>query len=221
MEAILEKLLQSPKLALYVERLEKALADEKQRRMAFYDFIDENMKAEFINGEILVHSPVAKRHNAVTGMLYRLISTYAALHDAGFVGIEKIMISLTRNDYEPDICFFSKEKAAAFTEDQKLFPAPDWVVEVLSRSTEKMDRGVKFQDYEAHGVREYWIIDPEAEIVEQYVLEDNNYQLVLKSNNGTVAGHVLPGFLVPVRAIFDEKANMQALTELLRGSAQY
>ncbi len=221
MEAILEKLLQSPKLALYVERLEKALADEKQRRMAFYDFIDENMKAEFINGEILVHSPVAKRHNAVTGMLYRLISTYAALHDAGFVGIEKIMISLTRNDYEPDICFFSKEKAAAFTEDQKLFPAPDWVVEVLSRSTEKMDRGVKFQDYEAHGVREYWIIDPEAEIVEQYVLEDDSYQLVLKSNNGTVAGHVLSGFLVPVRALFDEKANMQALAELLRGGSDY
>ena len=69
------------------------------------------------------------------------------------------MITLTRNDYEPDICFFRKDKSDNFTEDQVLFPAPDLVIEVLSDSTEKRDRGVKFKDYQAHKIEEYWIID--------------------------------------------------------------
>lgn len=43
--------------------------------------------------------------------------------------IEKATIGLTRNDYEPDICFFTAEKAAQFTEDQMIFPTPDFVVE--------------------------------------------------------------------------------------------
>ncbi len=50
-------------------------------------------------------------------------------NNLGEVGAEKVMIALTRNDYEPDISFFSKEKASKFTDDQMLFPAPDFVVE--------------------------------------------------------------------------------------------
>lgn len=39
-------------------------------------------------------------------------------------------------------------------------PAPDFTVEVLSKSTASKDKGVKLEDYAAHGVRGYWIIDP-------------------------------------------------------------
>ena len=60
----------------------------------------------------------------------------------------------------PDICFWSKEKADGFLDDQMIFPAPDFVVEILSKSTTKNDRTIKHQDYAAHGIREYWIIDP-------------------------------------------------------------
>lgn len=216
MEAILQQLLQSPKLSLYVEQLQAALADEKQRRRAFYDWVSENQKAEFINGEIVVHSPVMKRHNSATGLLYQLINIFTLQHNAGFVGIEKTMISLTRNDYEPDICFWHQEKARTFTEDQKLFPAPDWIVEVLSKSTEVKDRGVKFEDYEAHSVTEYWMVDPVAHAVEQYVLQENTYELLLKSDNGTIRSRVLPDFVIPVTAIFDEPENLRTLTQLLK-----
>ena len=41
-----------------------------------------------------------------------------------------------------------------------LFPAPDFAVEVLSPSTQKNNRGIKFDDYALHNVSEYWIIDP-------------------------------------------------------------
>ena len=81
------------------------------------------------------------------------------------------MVSLSRNDYEPDVCFWSINKSNRFQQRQAQFPAPDFVVEVLSVSTEANDRGIRYQDYESHGVREYWIVDPEKQTVEQYLLE--------------------------------------------------
>lgn len=95
------------------------------------------------------------------------------------------------------------------------FPAPDFVVEVLSDSTAKNDRETKFQDYAAHGVREYWIIDADKEIVEQYILAEQNYELYRKSNNGNIESVVLQGFTIPIRAVFDEKLNIEVLSKLI------
>mgnify|MGYP003380570340 CR=1 FL=1 len=53
------------------------------------------------------------------------------IRDRGYVGYEKIMVSLTRNDYEPDICYFSQATAAAFNPDQMRFPAPDLVLSLI------------------------------------------------------------------------------------------
>lgn len=215
METIIEQLLQSPKLSLYVEQLQATLQQEKLRRQNFYNFINEDQKAEFINGEVIIHSPVMKRHNSATGLLYQLMNVFVSLHELGFVGVEKIMITLTRNDYEPDICFFNKEKSVQFAEDQKLFPAPDLVVEVLSDSTKKTDKGIKFEDYQAHGIREYWIVDAEQKQIEQYVLNGDTYNLVLKSDNGEIKSHVLEGFIIPVASAFDEKVNISTLHKII------
>ena len=114
-----------------------------------------------------------------------------------------MLIVLTRNDYEPDICFFRAEKAANFTPDQSKFPAPDLAVEVLSESTATVDRGIKFEDYAAHGVGEYWIVDPVAETIEQYLLQEGVYRLAVKVKTGTIASAVVTGFEIPVRAVFD------------------
>jgi Uma2 family endonuclease len=78
---------------------------------------------------------------------------------------------------EPDICFFRKDVSDKFTENQTLFPAPDFIVEILSDSTEHRDRGVKFKDYQAHKIEEYWIIDPENQTLEQYHLKGDFYDL--------------------------------------------
>lgn len=142
---------------------------------------------------------------------------FISTRDLGYVGYEKIMVSLTRNDYEPDICYFGPAKAATFTPDQMRFPAPDLVVEVISQSIEQNDRGVKFEDYAAHGVSEYWIIDPDAETLEQYHLAEgeDSYRLVIKAMTGQVLSFAIPGFEIPVRAVFDPAINQAALRVLL------
>lgn len=218
-QTMLEQLLRSPRLPRYAQKIQTKLADESEQRQEFYRQITDGDKAEFINGEIIFHSPVKLRHNASSGNLYRLLSTFVMTHDLGFVGYEKILIALSRNDYEPDICYFNPDKAASFTPDQMRFPAPDLVVEVLSDSTEQNDRGVKFEDYADHGVAEYWIVDPDGESVEQYRLasdeERAHYELHIKAQTGVIRSFVLPAFEIPVRAIFDEQVSREALREMV------
>ena len=215
MQISLEQALQMPDAALFAQTLESALKAENKKRQHFYELVEENKKIEFINGAIIFQSPVKLQHNRSTTLLAKLLDTFVVKNNLGVVGVEKLLISLTRNDYEPDICFFGKEKSKNFKKKQMQFSAPDFVVEVLSDSTEKYDRETKFQDYAAHGVQEYWIIDADKEIVEQYFLQDEAYELLLKAKDGKIESIVLPDFKIPIQAIFNEQINLTALATLI------
>ena len=208
-------LLKTPNAFLLIQEAQVILNQEQKRREAFYNEITEQEKVEFINGEIIVHSPVKKKHNDASSLLNCLLGVYVRKNKLGFVGYEKIMVRLTRNDYEPDVVFFRKDKADLFSPNQTLFPAPDLVIEVLSDSTEDKDRGIKFQDYEAHEVMEYWIIDAENQVLEQYMLTSTGYELHLKSDNGYVKSVAVEGFSIPIEAIFNEATNLTTLQQLL------
>lgn len=212
---IMDQLIQSPRLPRMVDELLAILDAEKVRRGEFYHWLTEDIKAEFINGEVIVHSPVTADHEGASSHLYRLLSTYVDCHSLGRVAHEKLLVCLTRNDYEPDICFFRSEKSQLFTRKQMKLPAPDLVVEVLSPSTEKIDRKVKFEDYAAHGTDEYWIVDAERQTIEQYLLAAEEYQLAVKAAEGTICSRALPGLEMPVKAAFDAQANLAALTAIL------
>ncbi len=213
-----ERILQRPDAVQVSEQLRVALAEEAKRRQAFREWVDDSVKAEFINGETIYHSPAKQKHWATSGFLSRLLSIYVDSRQLGMVGVEKVMISLTRNDYEPDLVFFEKIKCDKFTKDQLFFPAPDLVVEILSPRTASKDRGIKKDDYAAHGIREYWIIDPDKEQVELYFLLENStvyFEPYVLTRDEMIESRVLNGFKIPVRALFNVEANMQALQMLL------
>ena len=215
MSVSLNQILEMPNAAILAERLKSALEAEQQKRRHFYEIIEEDKKMEFINGEIIFQSPAKLRHTIAIKLLLKILDTFVYNQNLGFVGSEKMLISLTRNDYEPDICFFEKGKSDFFKLDQMQFPAPDFVVEVLSPSTEKYDRETKFQDYAAHGIKEYWIINAEHETIEQYYLQNEEYELLVKSKDGTIESVVLNGFKIQIRAIFDEQTNLEELKRLI------
>jgi len=212
--AILDPLIHSPKLSLYMQQLQSVLNIEQQRRDEFYDWITEDIKAEFINGEVIMQSPAKQRHTAASINLTTLLSTYADLHHLGFVGSETVLVTLTRNDYLPDVCFFGASKAAQITSEQMKYPAPNFIAEILSPSTEGVDRTTKFEDYAAHGVAEYWLIDPAKKIVEQYDLQAGEYALRLKVQSGLLSSLVVERFKIPVAAIFDAEVKNQTLQRM-------
>jgi Uma2 family endonuclease len=196
-------------------KAQSILQDEQKRRENFYADIDDDMKVEFINGEIIVHSPAKKKHVDAIGLLYQLVENYVFLKSLGYVGYEKILIALTRNDYEPDLVFFNNEVSKKFTKDQWKFPTPDFIVEVISTSTKDRDREIKFQDYAAHGVKEYWIIDATLEVIEQYILDEKKFDLKLKASDGHIESLAIKGFKIAIRAIFDKSENMIELKRIM------
>lgn len=207
--------LKMPDAKLFVQKVQNALEAEQQKCRHFYETVDKYKKTEFINGKSFVHQSNTFTENKATSSLFILINAFVNKNALGFVGFQTLITSLTRNNYEPDVCFFGIEKSQHFTRKQMKFPAPDFVAEVLSDSTAKIDREIKFQDYAAHDVKEYWIIDAENETIEQFALRGESYELLLKAKNGTITGEVLADFTIDVRAVFDEAANLENLTKLL------
>lgn len=215
MHAHVEQLLASPTFPEELSRLNAAMNEERARRARFYEEITPEMKAEFINGRVIMHSPATNEHSEIRALIVKLLSTYVELHELGAVRDEKALCVFPRNDYEPDIVFFGPAKTAKLRRATLKFPVPDFVCEVLSTSTARRDRGVKFQDYEAHGVREYWLVNPERRELEQYVLERGRYALRMKSRTGEVASVAIDGFRAPLPAFFDARANLAALRRIL------
>lgn len=218
MTITVEKILERPDAQILIDKASYFLSSEHQKRMSFREWLDENKKAEFINGEVILHSPVKKKHWSASGNLAFFIGFHIRIHDLGIIAIEKALIDLGKNDYLPDICFFFNEKANLFPDDQMVFPAPDFVVEILSKSTAKNDKGIKHQDYAAHGIREYWIIDPNRRSIDQYILiGDETEYLPAKTHlyDQDIKSHVITGFEIPVAAIFNEKISKETLQNLL------
>ena len=198
-----EEIMHAPNLRALIDELEKAWNDEQKRRHEFWANIDENAKAEFIMGEIIYHSPIYGRHWRASTRISRRLIPYVYDRDLGEVAYEKVMIRLTRNDYEPDICFWQKERTLDFGQKQSAFPAPDFIVEILSDSTRHRDYGVKMADYALHSVQEYWIVDTENNSIEQYLLNNKSYELAQKLKDGTLTSAVITGFQIPVKEIFE------------------
>ena len=213
--ALIEQIKASPLLPEIIQEGQAALLREHALRLKFYNDITPEHKWEFINGEVIMHSPALSRHLMATKRLFRLMDHHCLTQRCGEVHVEKAMTSFPRNDYEPDISFFGMAKASLITPDTLRFPIPDLIVEVLSPSTEVRDRGIKFADYAAHGVREYWIVDPLAETVELHRLVGTEYAPAQRQSDGLLGSDALPGFQISVRAIFDDQENLQALRQLM------
>jgi Uma2 family endonuclease len=211
-------LLESPFVKLIIECAEVILNEETQRRDEFRKLSQSGVKAEFINGVVVMHSPVKRQHLNASENLLLLLKVYVNKNNLGEVNTEKALVTLTRNDYEPDICFWNKDIAASFHDNQMEHPAPDLIVEVLSPTTTGRDRGIKFEDYAAHGVREYWMIDPVRQSLEQYKLDESVMafeDVAVLFVDDTLESVTIPGFRIPVRAIFDKTVNMTTLQDLL------
>jgi Uma2 family endonuclease len=212
---LIAPLMHSPLLPEAVEELAAVLRRECPLRQKFYEEMTPEMKVEFIDGEVILHSPARNKHLSATSLIHKLLAVYVDEHELGEVKIEKCLVVFPRNDYEPDVVFFDPAKVAQLQPGTMKFPIPDLIVEVLSESTEARDRGVKLQDYEAHGVAEYWIVDTDAETVEQHLLHDGRYTVTTLQDDATLTSTLVPGFNAKIAGFFEPRANALAPRSLL------
>ncbi len=170
---------------------------------AFLDWAGEDTLAEWVDGEVVMYSPASDRHQDLVRFLTSVFSIYVETHNLGVVRPAPFQMKLEHAGREPDVLFVAQEHLDCLQETYLDGPA-DLVVEVISPESAGRDRGEKFYEYEAGGVPEYWLIDPQKERAEFYQLRDGQYQQVSSDAEGVYRSEVLPGFWLRVAWLWQE-----------------
>lgn len=174
----------------------KAKAPSKLSYEEFLAWCDEDTWAEWVDGEVIVLSPASTQHQLIKKFLVGILDAYVQRHDLGVV-LDAPFQMKTRPDLpgrEPDVLFIANEHRDRLKENHLDGPA-DLVVEIVSPESRLRDRGEKLAEYEMGGVREYWLLDPEARRADCYRLgEDGRYRMVDPEPGGIYRSLVLPGF---------------------------
>lgn len=151
--------------------------------------------AEWVDGKVIRMAAVTFGHQDIVGFLWALLSLYIEAHDLGWITTAPYAMHLPRRQRvrEPDLLFVARERLER-RKDLYLDGAADVAVEVVSPDSRTRDRVEKVADYEAEGVREYWLIDPRRRQMELRRLgEDGRYRLV-EPEEGIFTSEAIPGF---------------------------
>ena len=135
----------------------------------------EEVWEELLDGKIVAMSPrPGVNHNIVAGNICHIFGNFAA-RKASFVFSTSVYAYLTKKDrVMPDVKIVCDKE---IIKEDGIHGAPDLIVEVLSPSTAKNDRGYKKKLYEKCGVKEYWLVDIESRSIEVYLLKDGQFDL--------------------------------------------
>ncbi len=168
------------------------------KRMSLEEFLqwtDEDVWAEWIEGEVRILSPVNDPHVQIFIFLVSLLQHFAEHHDLGEIRTEPFTVNLSQLNvvYSPDIFFVARSRLHLL-QPTYFDGAPDLVVEIVSPESRRRDRVEKFENYEKAGVREYWLIEPERQTVDFYELNEHGIFELLPSEDGVWRSKVLPGF---------------------------
>ena len=155
----------------------------------------EGVRAEWVNGEVIVMSPANTRHVELTLWLARILGAVIEQDDLGtLLAVESdVRLAKVRSRRLPDLLFVARSRSAII---KKTFidGPPDLAIEIVSPDSESRDRREKYLEYEKSGVREYWIIDPMSETVEAYALGRNRKFAPIAEKDQRVRSKVLKRF---------------------------
>jgi Uma2 family endonuclease len=171
------------------------------RKVTFQEFLELTMgeKAEWVDGEVRIDmSPVTVDHDGIRQFLDTILSQYVQAKNLGTVYGEKFLMHLPEvpSGRSPDVLFLRSERATI--QRRSFLDGPvDLAIEIVSKDSRARDRGEKYYEYESAGVGEYWIIDPERQQVEFYVLREGTYGPV-QPTDGRYASAVVDGFWIEV-----------------------
>ena len=160
----------------------------------FWAWCDEDVRAEFVDGEVIMHSPVSLRHNRLTRFLTALLQLFVERYGLGEILGSEFAVRLREGLIRvPDLVFVSWERADIIQETC-VEGAPDLIIEIVSPDSEECDWREKYHEYEQAGVREYWVIDPYSETIAFYQLEEGEGYRKVAPEEGVYHSKALEGF---------------------------
>ncbi len=194
-----------------------ALQPHPGRRLTeneFLDWIEEPTRAEWVEGEVSIMSPVSFNHDQIHQWLIRLIGAFVEVHDLGVLCGSELFVRLRQPLARrmPDLYFVAQSRAAGF-QKAHFEGSPDLAMEIVSPDEPARDYIEKLGHYESSGVREYWIVDPLIQRVEAHELVKGKYRKILE-RNGALHSKVLKGLWIKPEWLWQRPKVAQILREM-------
>ncbi len=140
--------------------------------------LPEGQRAELIDGQMYMMAPPKRIHQELVSQFTKVIGQYIDSHGGRCkvypAPFAVLINSDDRNYVEPDISVICDEGKL---NEYGCSGSPDWIIEIVSPSTERIDYGIKLFKYRSAGVREYWIVNPRLRTVNVYDFERNEETL--------------------------------------------
>jgi len=169
--------------------------------------LPEGQRAELIDGQIYNLAPPNRIHQEIITQLVKSIgqkidqnNSFCKIYPAPFA----VFLNADNKTYvEPDISVICDQDKL---DDKGCNGAPDWIIEIISPSTQRMDYLVKLLKYKSAGVREYWIINPIIETVNVYFFDDNEKKedAALFSFKDEIPVHIYEDFTINISELLKQ-----------------
>lgn len=185
----------------------------------FDELVDEDTKAELIDGVLIVHSPASIEHDDSSGFLRGLMSFFAEARSLGKVlGPDSLIHLAPGRKCAPDV-FFIRQEHMPMPLPKEFEGVPDLVVEVLSPSNRRYDLRDKRLIYREAGVGEVWFIDAE---LRRIIMDRHRAGSYVEEifTEGQVVSEVLPGFWLDASWLWTTPLpnRFRCLEEILSGT---
>jgi Uma2 family endonuclease len=186
-------------------------AQPARRAWTYSDLValpEDQLRHELIDGEHFVTPSPNTGHQTISKRLFVALNSYVDRHHTGEVLYAPFDVKLSHfTVLVPDLVYFTAERFARVVNEKHATAAPDLVVEILSPGTRRRDTGRKRAVYDREGVREYWIVDPEARSIT--VLRRPRAEAGLTdvttlalTSDDVLESPLFPGLQIPLREVF-------------------
>ena len=174
-------------------------------RLTYADYMktSDDERYELLNGELIMSPSPKELHQDILSILHLQIGAFVRERSLGKVYFSPFDVVLSdKNVVQPDLLFVSTERSAIITADN-VQGAPDLVVEILSPATAERDRTIKLDLYAEHGVKEYWIVDPDAKTIMVLLRRESRFEVSgIYGEGQSLRSPTLTGFGVPLEEVF-------------------
>ena len=178
---------------------------DMQTKLTYADYMKtpEEEHCELIGGELVMFTTPPTYHQLVLSNLMYKVGVFVRERDLGRVYPVLTDVVLSDRDVvKPDILYVSKQRSHILTREN-VRGAPDLVVEILSPATAERDRTVKLDLYAQHGVKEYWIVDPDAGTITVLLRGEGSFEVGgIYGEGQSLRSPTLAGFSVTLEEIF-------------------
>lgn len=171
----------------------------KDRRQELYDeycAVPAPQRAEIIEGTLYVMPRPAPRHANASSMLGAELALPFQRGRGGpggwWILDEPELHLVPLEPISPDLAGWRVERMPTLPDTAYFTLAPDWICEVLSKSTETIDRTKKLPIYAQHGVRHVWLVDPIGKTLEVHTLDDDKKWRAVRIYEGDVVVRAEP-----------------------------